>query len=608
MNKKLEEILLKVDKPARYIGNEVNVVKKDLNDIDVRFLLAFPDVYEIGMSHLGMELLYFYLNERKDTFCERVYSPWVDMAKIMKEKNIELFSLETTTPAKEFDFIGITLQYEMSYTNIVAMLDMSNIEIFSKNRKEEDPLIIAGGPCAYNPEPLADIIDIFYLGEGEVQLYEILDLYKEHKKNNGTKEEFLKKIVKLQGIYVPKFYDVSYNEDGTIKSFDKNYSEAPDTVSKVIVKDLPNSYYPEKQLVPLIEIVHDRVTLEVFRGCIRGCRFCQAGYIYRPVRERSSDNIIESGKTLLENTGHEEVSLVSLSTSDYTDFEKVATKLNEIENVNISLPSLRIDEVSIDIMKKIQEMRKSSLTFAPEAGSQRMRDVINKGLTEEEILNGSSLAFNGGWNRVKLYFMVGLPTEQQEDILGIVKLGESIVEKYYEMPKEKRNKPVNIVLSTSCFVPKPFTAFQWEKQDDYDSFMEKQRLIKKSIKSKQIKYNYHHANLSILEGVVARGDRRISKVIVKAYELGAKFDGWTEFFDREIWDEAFELCNITKEFYTRERSVEEVLPWDFIDIGITKDYFIKEKNKAYAVEVTPNCREKCSGCGLTRGKDGVCHV
>lgn len=605
-----DEILLQVMKPARYIGNEINMVIKDPKTVDIRFAFCFPDVYEVGMSHLGLQILYYFLNRREDVYCERVFCPWIDMEAIMREKSYPLFSLETLEPIKDFDFLGFTLQYEMSYTNIINMLDLAPVPIYSKERQESDPIVFAGGPCSYNPEPLAEIMDFFYLGEGEVSLDAIMDIYKENKAVSGTKDMFLEKILSVPGVYVPKFYDVTYKETGEINTFVPNNPKAPKTIKKVIVKNIDNVFYPEKQLVPLIETIHDRVTLEVFRGCMRGCRFCQAGYVYRPVREKNYETLIEQSKTLIENSGHEEISLVSLSTGDYKDFEKLATGLlDEFSNkkVSISLPSLRIDAFSLELMEKVQEVRKSSLTFAPEAGTQRLRDVVNKGITETDILDGCKLAFSGGWNRVKLYFMVGLPTETEEDVLGIASLSESIVSKYYEMPKELRTKPVAVNVSSSCFVPKPFTPFQWFPQDEIEVFMEKQRFLKKSIKSKQIRYTYHDAKLSVLEGLIARGDRRITKVIVRAWELGAKFDGWTEHFKYNIWVQALEDCGIDIRFYAnRKREYDEILPWDHIDIGVSKKYLINEMEKATAEIVTKNCRDFCGKCGAQSFGEGIC--
>ncbi len=529
----------------------------------------------------------------------------------MRENNIPLFALETGDSLKKFDFVAFTLQYEMSYTNIVNMLDLAGIPIWSKDRSENDPLVIAGGPCAYNPEPLAEMIDIFYIGEGEVSYDQFLDLYKEIKKNGGTKEEFLEKCLKIEGIYVPKFYDVTYKENGEIASFTPNHPDAPKVIKKVIVKDMDTAFYPEKQLVPLIETVHDRVTLEVFRGCIRGCRFCQAGYVYRPVREKSCDKLLGLADSLLKNSGHEEISLTSLSTGDYRSFVELANGLIDNyskDSVSISLPSLRIDAFSLDLMERVQAVRKSGLTFAPEAGTQRLRDVINKGITEEEILNGCALAFSGGWTRVKLYFMVGLPTETDEDLLGIVKLSNAIVEKFFEIPKEERKgRPISVTVSSACFVPKPFTPFQWTAQSTVDEFMRKQKFVKTNMNRKQVKYNYHEPELSSLEGVLARGDRRVGKVIYRAWELGAKFDGWTELFKYDSWLQAFEDTKVSKEFYAnRERSYDEILPWDHISIGVTKDFFIKEMERAKAEIVTPNCRKQCAGCGAAQFGGGVC--
>ena len=607
----LKEILLQVEKPARYIGNEINMVKKNPDDVDIRIAFCFPDVYEVGMSHLGLQILYYFFNRRVDTYCERCFAPWYDMEEKMRENNIPLFALETGDALNKFDFVAFTLQYEMSYTNIINMLNLAGIPVWSAERGEDDPIVIAGGPCAYNPEPLADMIDVFYIGEGEVSYDEFLDLYRNMKKAGCTKAEFLEKCLKIEGIYVPKFYDVKYKENGEIESFTPNHPDAPKTIKKVIVKDMDTAFYPDKQLVPLIETVHDRVTLEVFRGCIRGCRFCQAGYVYRPVREKSCDKLLGLADSLLKNSGHEEISLTSLSTGDYRSFSELANGLIDRyakDSVSISLPSLRIDAFSLDLMEKVQAVRKSGLTFAPEAGTQRLRDVINKGITEEEILNGCALAFSGGWTRVKLYFMVGLPTETDEDLLGIVKLSNAIVEKFFEIPKEERKgRPISVTVSSACFVPKPFTPFQWTAQSTVEEFMRKQKFVKTSMTRKQVKYNYHEPELSSLEGVLARGDRKVGRVLYRAWELGAKFDSWNELFKYNVWMQAFKDTGISKGFYAnRERSYDEILPWDHISIGVSKEFFIKEMEKAKAETVTPNCRKQCSGCGAAQFGGGVC--
>ncbi len=605
-----DEILLSIEKPARYIGNEINVVSKNISDVDIRFCFSFPDVYDIGMSHIGTQILYFMLNEREDTFCERVFAPTKDLEDVLVDKKEKLFSLETGSSLDEFDFLGFTLQYELCYTNILNILNLGGIELLNADRGEDAPFVIAGGPCAYNPQPLADFVDIFYIGEGEVKIYEIMDLYKEHKKNKGTRVEFLQKVCQIEGIYVPRFYEEVYNTDGTISEHKKLFENAPTVVKKVIVDDLDTMFKPTKQLMPLLEMVHDRATVEVFRGCIRGCRFCQAGYVYRPTREKSKDTVIESCCNLLQSTGYEEVSLVSLSTSDYRDFENLSKDLIDTlkdDKVNIQLPSLRVDSFNLEIMDKIQEVRKSSLTFAPEAGTQRMRDVINKNIIEDEILDGCKMAFDGGWRKVKLYFIIGLPTEEQEDLTGIVDLSEKIVHKFFEIPKPDRGVPVSIVTSTSCFIPKAFTAFQWHGQDTYDTFMEKQRYIKKTFKQRQVKYNYHDAGQSLIEGILARGDRKTGQVILNAYKMGARFDGWSEHFNYNLWLEAIEQAGLNLDFYTtRNRDYSEVLPWDIIDIGVKKSFFIEEMEKAKGVTTTPHCREKCANCGATVFGGGVC--
>lgn len=609
-----DEILLTIEKPARYIGNEINMVKKDLNNIDIRFCMCFPDVYEIGMSHLGIQILYDMFNRREDTYCERVYSPWVDLDKIMREKQIPLFALESQEPIKNFDFLGFTVQYEMCYTNILQVLELSQIPIYAKDRTEDDPIVLGGGPCTYNPEPIADFFDFFYVGEGETVYNEILDLYKENKLKGGTKKEFLEKAAEIEGVYVPAFYDVEYNPDRTIKSFTKKNAHGKDAIKKQVEISMNETYYPKKPLVPYIKATQDRVVLEIQRGCIRGCRFCQAGMVYRPIRERDLEFLKEYAYEMLKNTGHEEISLSSLSSSDYSSLQELVYFLIDefsSKGVNISLPSLRIDAFALDVMSKVQDVRKSSLTFAPEAGSQRLRDVINKGLTEESILKGAMDAFNSGWNRVKLYFMLGLPSENNEDIEGIAVLSDKIAREYYTIPKDQRNGKVSIVSSTSFFVPKPFTPFQWSRMNTAEEYLEKQHFLRtkfnEQLNRKSIKYNWHEAELSVLEGVFARGDRRISKVIYDAYKAGCLYDSWSEHFKYELWEKAFEDNQIDMAFYTsRERVKEEILPWDFIDAGVTKDFLWREYDRAMNAKVTPNCRMACTNCGAKVFEGGVC--
>ena len=598
----LDTILKKVEKPSRYIGNEYNSVHKNPGEMNIRFGFCFADVYEIGMSHLGMKILYHLLNSADDIYCERFFTPWVDMEEQMRENQIPLFSLETKTPAKEFDFLGFTLQYEMSYTNILNMLDLGGIPLFAKDRDENDPIICAGGPCAYNPEPLADFIDFFMLGEGEELMMEVMDVYRSIKKSGGSKEDFLKEIVHLEGVYVPKFYDVSYHEDGTIKSFEKTFSGAPEKIRKRIIKDFDTCFAPDNIIVPFMEVVHDRIMLEVFRGCIRGCRFCQAGMIYRPVRQRSPETLLSLASRLIKNTGYEEISLSSLSTSDYTKLKELTDGLLEMteqKKIGLSLPSLRLDNFSMELMQKVQKVRKSGLTFAPEAGTQRLRDVINKNITEEDLKNAAQMAFTGGYGTIKLYFMIGLPTETDEDILGISHLADEVVSIYKHTPKEIRNKNLRVTVSVSSFVPKPFTPFQWTGQNTRPELFQKQMLLKDAIKNRYVSYNWHDSALSAMEGIFARGDRRLSKVLVEAHRLGAKFDSWHEFFKPDIWQQAFSNTNTDPAFYNaRERSYEEILPWDHIDIGVTKKFLINENEKAKRGETTKNCREACAGCGV----------
>ena len=609
-----DDILLKVDKPARYIGNEVNAVMKKKEEVDIRFAFVFPDVYEIGMSHLGIQILYDMLNRRDDIWCERVYSPWTDLDRIMREEKIPLFALESQEPIKDFDFIGITIQYEMCYTNILQVLDFAQIPMSAKDRTEEHPIVIGGGPCTYNPEPLADFFDIFYIGEGETVFYDLMDRYKEWKNLGKSKKEFLEMAAEIPGLYVPAFYDVTYHEDGTIASFEPNNSHAKTVIQKQMVLDVTNTYYPEKPVVPFIKATQDRVVLEIQRGCIRGCRFCQAGMLYRPTRERHVDMLKEYAYNMLKSTGHEEISLSSLSSSDYSQLQELVTYLIEEfkgKGINISLPSLRIDAFSLDVMSKVQDIRKSSLTFAPEAGSQRLRDVINKGLTEEIILEGAGQAFEGGWSRVKLYFMLGLPTETEEDMKDIARLADKVARRYYEIPKDQRNGKCQIVASTSFFIPKPFTPFQWATMLNREDYIAKANVVNHEMKAqlnhKSLKYNWHEADVTVLEGVFARGDRRVGKVILEAYRLGCIYDSWGEHFQYDLWLQAFENTGVDIAFYNlRERDLEEILPWDFIDIGVTKKFLQCEWKRALDGEVTPNCRMQCSGCGAAIFGGGVC--
>ncbi len=610
-----DEILLSIQQPARYIGGEVNMCVKNPKEMAIRFAMCFPDVYEIGMSHLGIQILYDMFNRRKDTYCERVYSPWTDLDQIMREKKIPLFALESQEPVKDFDFLGITLQYEMCYTNILQILDLSQIPLHSRDRGEEFPIVIGGGPCAYNPEPLAEFFDLFYIGEGETVYNQLLDAYIENKKNGGSRHKFLEMAAEISGIYVPAFYDVTYKENGTIADFKPNNSHAKETIVKELVVSMDEAPYIEKPLVPFLKVTQDRVVLEIQRGCIRGCRFCQAGNVYRPLREHGLDYLKHYARQLLETTGHEEISLSSLSSSDYTNLPELVNFLIEecsSRGINISLPSLRIDAFSLDVMSKVQDVKKSSLTFAPEAGSQRLRDVINKGLTEDIIVKGAAEAFRGGWNRVKLYFMLGLPTEQKEDMEGIAWLSEKIAETYYdEVPKEQRHGKVQIVASSSFFVPKPFTPFQWARMCTKEEFLERAYIVKNKFREmknfKSLKYNWHEADVTVLEGVLARGDRKVGAVVEAAYRNGALFDSWSEYFDNSLWEQAFESCGIDPDFYTvRERDFDEVFPWDFIDAGVSKEFLKREWLLALEEKVTPNCRQKCSGCGARGFGGGVC--
>ena len=611
-----DEILLKVDKAARYIGGEVNSVMKDKNAVDIRFAMCFPDVYEIGMSNLGMMILYNMFNQREDVWCERLFSPWPDLDKVMREKKIPLFALESQEPIRDFDFLGITIGYEMCYTNILQVLDLSGIPLKSADRGEDFPIVIGGGACAYNPEPLAPFFDMFYIGEGETVYDALFDAYKANKKAGGSRKDFLLATAKIPGIYVPSLYEVTYKEDGTIASFAPTADGVPEKVQKQLIIDMEKEYRAvEAPVVPHIKATQDRVTLEIQRGCIRGCRFCQAGMIYRPTRERDVETLKESARIMLKNTGHEEISLSSLSSSDYSQLKELVNFLIEEfhgKAINISLPSLRIDAFALDVMSKVQDVKKSSLTFAPEAGSQRLRDVINKGLTEEVILHGAGEAFKGGWNQVKLYFMLGLPTETEDDMKGIAHLAQKIAETYYEVvPKEQRKGKVQINVSTSFFVPKPFTPFQWAPMYTEQDFVEKAKVVKNEVRAqlnqRSIRYNWHEPDVTALEGFLARGDRRCADVILKAYEKGALYDAWTENFDYDIWKEAMAECGVDMTFYTlRERSLDEILPWDFIDTGVSRRFLEREWQRAKEGVVTENCRQKCSACGAMKFKGGVC--
>ncbi|AUN04425.1 TIGR03960 family B12-binding radical SAM protein [Clostridium botulinum] len=609
MNRISDDVLFRVEKPARYIGGELNSYNKDLNDIDIRYAFCFPDVYEVGMSHLGMKILYYILNERKDTFCERVFAPWPDMEKIMREENIPLYGLESKDPIKDFDFIGFTLQYEMSYTNILNMLDLAGVTIKASERGEEEPIVMCGGPCAYNPEPLYNIADMFVLGEGEELNTKILDLYKKYK-GKGKKKEFLREASKIRGVYIPSLYEVTYKKDNTIKEFKPLYDDVPKKVKKVIVNNINDVVYPDKFVVPYTDIVHDRIVLETFRGCTRGCRFCQAGMIYRPVREKKTERLLDLSDKLIKNTGYDEITLSSLSICDYSDIQNLVfsmVKRHKEGKVGVTLPSLRIDSFSVDLIKEIQKVRKTGLTFAPEAGSQRMRDVINKGVTEENLMTSVKSAFEAGWSTIKLYFMLGLPYETLEDVIGIAELGQKVVQKYYEVPKEVRKKGLKVTVSTSIFVPKPFTPFQWASQDTMEAVRKKIEAVRGAIKSKQITYNWHESLVSYMEAIFARGDRRICDVLIKAFEKGARFDGWNQYFDFDIWKEALEECNVDGDFYAyRQREYDEILPWDFVDTGVSKEFLMRENERAKKAEVTPDCRQGCKNCGVNVNLEGEC--
>lgn len=600
----LEPLLLKVQKPIRYVGGEFNSVVKDKKNIRTRMALCFPDNYEIGMSHLGLKILYSLINAREDCWAERVYAPWPDMEALMRENHIPLYGLESLDPLKEFDFLGFSLQYELSYTNILNMLDLAGIDPLAENRTNDDPVIFAGGPCAMNAEPLCDFFDCFQLGEGEEIMLEMIDLYQKHRASGKwDKKAFLKDAAQIPGMYVPSLYDVTYHEDGTIAAITPK-DGAPATITKRIVKDFDKVFYPDTFIVPYTEVVHDRAVLEVMRGCIRGCRFCQAGFIYRPIRAKKPDTLCSQGKALCESTGYEEMSLASLSTSDHPQVEEMLDKIidyTQEEHINLSLPSLRVDNFSKELLEKVSKVRKSGLTFAPEAGTQRLRDVINKGVTEEEIMRTSRIAFEGGYTSVKLYFMLGLPFETMDDVLGITALGQRVVDLYYSLPTKPKGKAVNVSISVSTFVPKPFTPFQWAAQDTYDEIVEKQHALTHSVTTRKISLAWHEVRTSVLEGVIARGDRRLGKAIYNAWKMGCKFDSWEEFFDFDKWVKAIADAGLTMEFYaSRQRTPDEIFPWDHIDIGVSKAFLRREYEKASRAEVTPNCKEHCAGCGANK--------
>ena len=612
-NKEISSVLKSVTKPGRYIGGEYNAIKKDKAAVTCRFAFCFPDTYEIGMSNLGVRILYETLNRNPDVWCERVYAPWTDMQEKMEEYSIPLAAVESGDPLSEFGIVAFSLQYELCYTAALNMMKLAGYPLFASERDEDAPVFIAGGPCVYNPEPVTDFFDLINIGEGEEVLSEITELYVKMKKDGSyTKTAFLREASHIEGVYIPSLYDVSYNDDGTIAAFAPKYPDVPAKIKKRIVADLDKAPYPEKLVMPYIETVHDRIVLEVYRGCIRGCRFCQAGMVYRPIREKSPDTLCKLAKCLYENTGYDEISLISLSISDYSRLPELTDKLlswTDDEHVSLSLPSLRVDSFSDDLMKRVSSVRTGGLTFAPEAGTQRLRDVINKNVTEEDLMRSVGIAFRGGKSGVKLYFMNGLPTETLEDIEGIADLAQKVVYEYYKLPKPERPRGVSVTISVACFVPKPFTPFQWEAQDSYESLVEKQRHLAECITDKKIRYTYHDAKVSRVEAILARGDRRVGKAIARAVELGANLEAWDEFFDYDRWMQSFADAGLDPDFYTtRGFGEDEILPWDMIDIGVTKAFLLRERKNAYAEKTTPSCAEQCSGCGANKlgGKNRWC--
>lgn len=602
-------MLDQVQKPTRYTGGEMNTQLKAWDSAKLHFAFCFPDTYEVGMSHLGMKILYAAMNQQPDMLCERAFMPWVDMMDLMKQEKVPLFTLESRSPLSAFDVVGFTLQYEMSYSNILAMLELGGIPLLRENRREEDPIVVAGGPCAFNPEPLADFIDAFMVGDGEEQILDLNRVIMQGREEGASRMTILKRLCAIRGVYVPALYDVKYNADGTIASMKPNCPEAPEKVLKAIIPDLDKAFYPTEIPVPYMEIIHDRIMLEIMRGCTRGCRFCQAGILYRPVRERSLEHLVELAQQLENTTGYEEISLSSLSSGDYTCLAELIRELIrrlDEKHVSISLPSLRLDSVLKDSLEATQKEKKTSLTFAPEAGTQRLRDVINKGVTEEDLMSKVSDAFHGGWSSVKLYFMMGLPTETTEDLDGIADLAKKVVDAYFAVPRGERAKGLRVVCSASVFVPKPFTPFQWEPQDTQEMVREKQSHLREKLRIKGVTFNYHESDLSYLEACFARGDRRMGQVLLRAYQKGCMLDGWTELFKYDMWREAFAELGIDPAFYAyRRREKDEIMPWDVIDCGVTKEFLWREKEKAEKAQTTKDCRKGCNGCGLQRFK-GVC--